>query len=191
MIPFIPRNQLAGPARLLMGAVLLSSLSLIPATGRTMEIIPSVAMTKSTDTNADDAKFSGGLALRMPLMPFLKLEGGIAYRQESYFNNALELHTWPVTLSAWVTPIPMLYAGGGLGWYRTTYTLSSPLPHGSMTTEKLGEHLGGGVIVPLAPRLGLDVNGRYIFMQKNNDVQLPTKFNPDFWTASAGLAIRF
>jgi hypothetical protein len=49
--------------------------------------------------------------------------------------------------------------------------------------------------VPLTPALGLDLNGRYIFMQKDNKLAWstawPTEFNPDFWNASVGLAIKF
>jgi hypothetical protein len=177
-------------ARLAVAALLLSTLPLIPATGRAMELIPSIGMTKSTDTSGGDSKFSGGLALRWPVLPFLKLEGGITYREDSFDDDALKLRQWPVTVSAWVFPFPMLYAGGGLGWYRSTYDYKDPLLNDT-TTDDIGIHLGGGVIVPLGPKLGLDLNGRYIFMQKNNDIQLPTTFDPDFWNASLGLAIRF
>jgi hypothetical protein len=44
----------------------------------------------------------------------------------------------------------------------------------------------------MTPKLGLDLSGRYVFMQKdNNNVQVPTTFNPDFWSTSLGLAIKF
>ena len=178
-------------ARVLVGAMLLSTLTVFPTISRAMELIPSIGMTKATDSNAGDAKFAGGVALRAPLLPFLKLEGGIAYRQDSYFGQSLKVRSWPVTASAWLTPFPVLYVGGGLGWYRTTYDYQSPITLQSWTTDKIGVHLGGGLLVPLAPRLGLDANGRYIFMQKNNDIHPPTSFNPDFWTASLGLAIQF
>ena len=45
--------------------------------------------------------------------------------------------------------------------------------------------------MPLSPAVGLDLNVRYIFMQQDNNVQLPTKFNPDFWNTSLGLALKF
>ena len=46
--------------------------------------------------------------------------------------------------------------------------------------------------LPIAPRPGLDLSGRYIFMQKDdNNLQVPTTFDPDFWTAGVGLAIKF
>lgn len=156
------------------------------------EIIPSLGITKSTDENAGDARGFGGVALRASLFPFLKAEGGIGYRQDSFGGDDLRVRQWPVTASLWFTPLPMLYAGGGVGWYRTTLDFDASLPIEDSTSMETGVHLGGGLSVPIAPRLGLDLNGRYIFMQGDNDnVQLPTTFNPDFWTTSLGLAITF
>jgi len=157
-----------------------------------IELIPSIGVTKSTDTNAGDAKAFGGLALRAPLLPFLKVEGGIGYRQDSFAGGDLKVRQWPVTASAWLSPLPMVYAGGGIGWYRTTLDYDESLPIKDTTTNKVGLHVGGGVTMPIAPMLGLDLNGRYIFMQKDKDnVQVPTTFNPDFWSVSLGLALKF
>jgi outer membrane protein with beta-barrel domain len=172
----------------LMTVILLSASA---GTSRAMEIIPSVGFTKSTDTGADAGKFSGGVALRAGLLPFLKIEGGISYRQESFADGDLKVRMWPVTTSLWLTPIPMLYAGGGLGWYRTSYDYANTVPVVDLTTNQLGLHLGGGLAIPLAPSFGLDLNGRYIFMQQPNNLQFPTQFNPDFWNTSVGLAFKF
>ena len=121
----------------------------------------------------------------------LELEGGISYRQDSYANDALKVQQWPVTASLWFAPMPALYVGGGVGWYRTTLDYASTLIKDT-TTSKAGLHLGGGVVLPIAPRLGLDLNGRYVFMTKDKAAfDVPTTFNPDFWTTSLGLAIRF
>jgi hypothetical protein len=60
-----------------------------------------------------------------------------------------------------------------------------------VTTSRAGVHAGGGLAIPLSPSVGLDLNARYIFMQTDNSVQLPTQFNPDFWSTSLGLAIKF
>ena len=156
------------------------------------EIIPSVGVTKSTDTNAGDAQGFGGLAIRAPLFPFLAVEGAVYYRQDSYAGGDLKVRQWPVTASLWALPVPNVYAGAGVGWYRTTYDWRSDLPFMDVTNEKLGVHVGGGVVIPLAPKLGLDLNGRYIFLSKTTDsVDVPTTFNPDFWTLGAGLAIKF
>jgi len=155
------------------------------------EIIPSLGITKSTDDNAGDAKFSGGLALRGAVLPFLKAEVGASYRQDSFLGGDLEIRQWPITGSLWLTPFPVVYAGGGVGYYQTTYKYSGALPFEDSTDQKFGVHLGGGLDIPLAPRLGLDVNGRYIFMEQKQSELPPNEFNPDFWTTSVGLAIRF
>ena len=191
MLKSIQEAIKAMTARLPVGALLLTTLTLIPTPGWAIELIPSLGVSKAPDANAGDAKFSAGFALRAPVLPFLKLEGGISYRQDSFFDQSLKVRMWPVTVSGWLTPFRMLYAGGGLGWYRTTYDYKSPFLNHDRTTDTIGVHLGGGVLVPLAPKVGLDINGRYVFMQKNNEINLPTTFNPDFWNASLGLAIQF
>ena len=151
-----------------------------------------MGITKSTDSNAPDAQGFGGLAIRAALLPFLKAEGGIGYRQDSFADGDVKVRQWPVTASLWASPFPALYAGGGVGWYYTTFDYNSSLPFEDTTTQKMGVHLGGGLNVPMGSRLGLDLNARYIFMQKNNDnLHVPTTFNPDFWSTSLGLAISF
>jgi hypothetical protein len=178
-------------ARQFVGVCMLATLATATAgTAAGVEIIPSLGVTKSTDTNAGDAQGFGGLAIRASVLPFLKLEGGIGYRQDSFGDGDVTVRQWPLTVSAWASPLPMVYAGGGLGWYRTTLDYRSSLPFEDSTTDKVGVHLGGGVLVPVASKLALDFNGRYIFMQKDNEnVQVPTTFNPNFWSLTVGLAI--
>jgi hypothetical protein len=186
-------NRRAIAARQLGLAFMLAALAATSAgNARAFEIIPSVGITKSTDTNAEDAKGFGGLAIRASVLPFLKAEGGIGYRQDSFAAGDVEVRQWPVTASLWVTPLSMLYAGGGVGWYRTTFDYRGTLPFEDSTRQKMGVHLGGGLNLPVTSRLGLDLNGRYVFMQKGDeDLQVPTSFNPDFWATSLGLAIEF
>lgn len=161
-----------------------------PAAAGTVELIPSLGITKSTDTNAEDANGFGGLALRVPLLPFLKAEGAIGYRQDSFAGGDLKVRQWPVTTSLWLSPFPSVYAGGGVGWYHTTLDFADALQIEDSTGSNMGVHLGGGASMPLSPKLGLDLNGRYIFMQSDNDnVQLPTTFNPDYWSLALGLVI--
>lgn len=184
------RNRLSAALTLALLAALAAASSPVPV--RALELIPSLGVTKSTDVNAGDAKAFGGLALRTSLLPFLKLESGIGYRQDSFASGDLVVRQWPITTSLWLAPLPMVYAGGGIGWYRTTLDYRGTLPIQDSTTRKMGVHLGGGLNLPIAPKLGLDLHGRYVFMQKDADhVQLPTTFNPDYWTTSVGLAIRF
>ena len=190
MFKSIKESMRAAAARLLAAALVLTSLLVVPGTGQAVEIIPSVGLSKATDPNAGNASYSLGLALRTSVLPLLKLEGGISYRQDDFFDQSLKVRMWPVTVSGWLAPSPMLYAGGGLGWYRTTYDYTSPVATKDWTTNQLGVHIGGGVRVPIAPGLALDLNGRYIFMQKNNQFALPSTFNPDFWNASLGVSFQ-
>ncbi len=155
------------------------------------ELVPSVGITQAVKNEGASAKMYGGLALRSNIIPFVQGEIGVAYREEDRSGDLLKLRMWPVTASAWLRPIPNLYAGGGVGWYYTTYDYASSTPFNDTTKQQFGVHLGGGLAIPLAPGLGLDLNGRYIFMKKAHSELPPEQFNPDFWTTSLGLAIKF
>lgn len=171
---------------------LAAALAMTAVPAHAFELIPSLGITRSTDAGATEGKFFGGLALRTSILQFFKLEGGIQYRQDAVPGTEIEVRQWPLTASLWVTPIPLVYAGGGLGWYRTTYDYPQTLPIKDTTTQNLAVHLGGGVTIPVAPRLGLDLNGRYIFLQPDKtNPQVPTTFNPDFWSLGLGLVISF
>src|SRR5205814_10220043 len=45
----------------------------------------------------------------------LDLEVKGQYRQEERFNGALKERMWPITASAWLTPLRVVYAGAGVG----------------------------------------------------------------------------
>ncbi|HYM80330.1 MAG TPA: outer membrane beta-barrel protein [Candidatus Limnocylindria bacterium] len=178
--------------RALIGAALLMGMLLLAAqVVRAGEIIPSIGITKTVDSDGDEAKVFGGLAFRGNLLPFLKTEIGAAYRSESRFNDNLKVRMWPVTASLWLAPVPVLYAGGGVGWYHTTLDYDDSLPFSDETSQKFGVHLGGGFAVPLAPMVGLDLNGRYIFLEQETSQLPPNEFDPDYWSTSLGLAIKF
>src|SRR5262245_39121933 len=156
------------------------------------EIIPSVGITKSSRPGASDqAQLSGGLAVRGELLPMLKSEIGVSYRSEDRMNGAMTMRMWPVTASLWLTPLPALYAGGGVGWYHTTLDYSDAVALPSETHQDFGVHVGGGLRVPFTSAVALDLNGRYVFLHDQESRLLPTTFDPDFWTTSVGLAIKF
>ena len=187
------KNRRGFAARPIVGAIILVALAATTASSASaMELIPSLGITKSTDTNAADAKGYGGLALRAPLLPFLKIEGSIAYRQDSFAGGDVKVRQWPVTASVWASPLPMSTRAAASAGTGQRFDYPSTLPVADVTTNKMGVHVGGGADIPIGPRLGLDLNGRYIFMQKDKDnVQVPTTFNPDYWNAALGLAIKF
>jgi hypothetical protein len=180
--------------RALVGLLLLLLFVLIGVqVANAAEIIPAVGVTKSVDGD-EKADVFGSLAFRAPILPLLKTELGIAYRSEDRFDDALKLRMWPVTASLWLTPIPALYAGGGVGWYNITFDYDQdrvPFPIEDETQQEFGVHLGGGLMVPIGTSAGLDLNGRYVMMRDQSSRLIPEKFDPDFWTSSLGLAIRF
>ena len=153
------------------------------------EIIPSVGLTRSVDT--DETKSDIGLAIRGTAIPgVLDIELKGQYRKQERFNGQLTERMWPITASAWLTPLRVVYAGGGVGWYHTTLDYNAPSPPDE-TTQKFGVHAGAGVRVPIAPALALDLNGRYVWLQNQETAIFPREFNPDFWDMSLGLGLHF
>jgi opacity protein-like surface antigen len=161
------------------------------ASGFQAEIVPSVGLTNSVHSDDDEVKISGGLALRGRLAPLFKGEIGASYRTESMDDGLLKLRMWPITASLWVTPLSTLYLGGGVGWYQTTFDYDDSLPIDDETEQQFGVHLGGGFGIPLASKVSLDLNGRYVFLDEVADKLSTEEFDPDFWTTSLGLAIKF
>ena len=154
------------------------------------EIIPSVGLTRSVDT--DETKSDIGLAIRGSAIPsVLDIELKGQYRKQERFDGQLTEKMWPITASAWLTPLRVVYAGGGVGWYHTTLDYNSPSPFRDETTQKFGVHAGAGVRVPIAPAVALDLNGRYVWLEKQETAIFPREFNPDFWDMSLGLGLRF
>jgi len=157
---------------------------------RAAEIVPSIGLSRAVDGNGD-AQMYGGLAFRGHLTPVLLTEIGVAYRSDSQFDDQLKVRMWPVTASLYLAPVPSLYAGGGVGWYNVTLDYSDALPFEDKTSQEFGVHLGGGVQIPLVPAAAIDLNGRYVFLRDQESPLVPSSFDPDFWTTSLGLAIKF
>ena len=154
------------------------------------EIIPSVGLTRTADS--DETKSDVGLAIRGTAIPHvadLELKG--QYRKQDVLGGQATERMWPITASLWLTPLRVLYAGAGVGWYHTTLDYNAPLTQDNQTFQKFGVHAGGGVRVPFGTSLGLDLSGRYVWLEDQETVAIPQKFNPDFWDMSLGLAFRF
>ena len=154
------------------------------------EIIPSLGVTKPVD--GGDAKLSGNLALRGHLLPILMTEVGVGYRSEDRFDDQLHIRQWPITASVYLSPpSSVIYAGAGAGWYHTSFDYEDDLLFEDETKQEFGVHLGGGLQIPLGGHAGLDLNGRYVMMRDQEAKLVPEKFDPDFWTTTLGLAIKF
>ena len=158
------------------------------------EIIPSVGMTRPVDGNSNNtSNLSGGLALRGSLLPFLKDEIAVSYRSESRFGDALRVRMNPVTASLWLTPVPALYMGGGVGFYNVMFDYDSDIVPfiDDETHQDFGLHLGGGLQVPLTSSAAIDLGGRYVMMREQDTDLIPQNFDPDFWSANLGIAFSF
>ncbi|HEY6572954.1 MAG TPA: outer membrane beta-barrel protein [Candidatus Eisenbacteria bacterium] len=157
---------------------------------RAGEIVPSIGLTRAADS--DETKSNLGLALRGNLAgPMVQTELGVGYRRENFFDGDLAVKTIPITVSLLVRPVPSLHADVGAGWYHSKYEYADALLLADETKQEFGVHLGGGVQVPMAPRAAIDLTGRYVLMRDQESKLVPEKFNPDFWTMSLGLAIKF
>ncbi len=177
--------------RLLIGTLIFLVALLIGigiANAATNEIIPSVGLTRAIHGDETATPYAG-LALRTGWAPFLKSEVGVAYRQDKFDGGNVKMTSWPVTASLWLSPVPVLYVGGGAGWYNTTTQFAPGTPQLSFTKQKLGTHVGGGLETPLGPGLGLDLNVRYVFLEK--DQSGTTSFDRSNWVSTAGIAIHF
>lgn len=173
-------------------AVVLAALAMLAGAGAAAagEIVPSLGLSKPVE-GGGDSKLYMGLALRESIAQILKGELGVAYRGESRFDDQLRVRSWPVTASLYLTPVPTLYGGAGVGWYHTTFDYRTETPLLQDETKQLfGVHVGGGMQVPLAAA-ALDLNGRYVMLRDQESRLVPEDFDPDFWTLSLGLAIKF
>ena len=172
----------------------LSMFAIAPRHAAATEIIPSVGLTRSVDGN-DEVKPFGSLALRQNILKkYVDAELGIAYRQESRFNDQLTVRQWPVTASLWVNPISALYAGGGVGWYHMTFDYADDITAANVsddTKQEFGVHVGGGLKVPVSNRAAIDLNGRYVMLRDQENKLIPGDFDPDFWNTTLGVAFRF
>lgn len=189
------RKESGSAGRPTAGRALLASLAmtaalplLLPGPARAAELIPSVGLTRSVDS--DETKSQIGLALRGSVLPgLLQSELGVGYRKDEYGGGALEVRQIPVTASLLLTPIPTLHGDAGVGWYNTKLDYQDPLLQDE-TTQKFGVHVGGGIKIPLAPMAAVDMTGRYVFLQKQESRLVPSTFDPNYWTLSLGLALR-
>lgn len=163
-------------------------MTVAPAAIRAAEVVPSVGVTRSVDS--DETHSQIGLALRGRLLPgLLGSELGVGYRKARYSDGALEMTQIPVTLTILVTPFPTLHGDAGVGWYNTRFDYGDPLLRDE-TKQNFGVHVGGGFKIPLAPGMAADVTGRYVFLKRQESRFVPGTFNPDYWTLSLGLAFR-
>jgi opacity protein-like surface antigen len=179
-----------GRGAILIAAVAGTGLALCASPVHGAEVVASLGVTKPVESGAD-AQTYGALAVRHHFVPLLMGEIGAAYRSESRYGDQLKVRMWPITASLYLAPVRYLYAGAGVGWYHTTLDYASGVPVADETRQDFGVHVGGGLQVPLSSGVAVDLSGRYVMMRDQQSHLVPEKFDPDFWTTSLGLALRF
>jgi hypothetical protein len=170
-------------------AIALLGLAGVPA-AHAVELVPSIGLSQATD--GGDNRMMVAVAFRKGLLPRLQTEFQVAHRSEefSFAGETLTMRTIPVTASVWASPVPMLYAGGGIGAYFQAIEYDNNL-YPASNEAQFGAHLGGGLRFPMTPLVGLDLQGRYVFLDPQSTELASGDFDPSFWTVSAGLAIGF
>jgi hypothetical protein len=175
----------------LIGSWMCASLLLVTAgAAHAVQIMPSIGISQSQDGGNNEVMY--GLALRNGLLPRTQAELQVGYRKETYdvSGQSFDLNTTPVTVSLWASPVPMLYAGGGVGAYIQSIKYGNNVYPASNDTQ-FGAHLGGGFRFSMTPMVGFDLQGRYVFMKDRAEQLSSGNFNPSFWTLQAGLAVGF
>jgi opacity protein-like surface antigen len=159
-------------------------------TSQAAQIVPSLGMSQGVD--GGESRMTLALALRQNLAPRVQAELQVAHRSEelSFAGQPLTMRTIPLTASVWVSPVPMLYAGGGVGVYAQAVEYGNNLFPNTSENE-FGAHIGGGTRFSLTPGLGLDLQGRYVFLGEQSSQLTSGSFDPSFWSVAAGLVIGF
>src|SRR5262245_607704 len=174
-----------------LGALVSAGLSLVPlSTVHAVQIVPSIGISRAPDGGDNQTMLA--IALRNSFLPKTQAEIQAGYRSETreIAGQSFDLRTTPVTLSLWASPVPMFYAGGGVGVYLQSVKYDGNVYPASNDTN-FGAHLGGGMRFSMTPMVGVDVQGRYVFLKDQATALASGNFNPSFWTLSAGLAIGF
>jgi opacity protein-like surface antigen len=144
---------------------------------------------------AERGTWFGGVKARLHVLHFLAAEASITFHQNRYQDNGVVVTQYPVQLTAFFYIIPegpiRPYILGGVGWYytRVDYRDSFSLTNSDTTKNFFGEHLGAGAELFLSPRVSLDADVRYIFVNATNEQVIHRDFN--YWQIAFGLNFYF
>jgi len=148
--------------------------------------------TLSRNTEFDETSHMVGGQLRIR-GPVFGVEGAVDYRSEELVSG-VDLKTWPVTASALIYPIPMLYGLAGVGWYHSTLAFDTDLID-DQTSSEIGYHVGAGAELPVAAGLALAMDVRWVFIEYDFDrvdeFEDLGNADSDYMTAHAGILYYF
>lgn len=152
---------------------------------------PNLGIQKAED--ADESKYLVGATMRVRLMSALGAEGSINYRQEEFEGGAVEVKSWPVTVTGLLYPLPILYGGVGAGWYNTTFDFNevyNNLGYQDRTEQEFGWHLGTGLELPLGSSASVFGDVRWVFLDyefENLPSAVIDDVEADFYSINVGL----
>jgi opacity protein-like surface antigen len=144
---------------------------------------------------ADRGTWFGGVKARLHLLRFLAAEASITFHQNRYNNDDVIVTQYPVQLTAFLYIIPVgpirPYILGGVGWYytRTDYRDQLSISNSDTTHNYFGEHFGAGAEIMLSPRVSIDADIRYIFINATTNNVVDGDYN--YWQITFGLNFYF
>ena len=143
--------------------------------------------------DTDHGTWFGGVQARLRLGMFAA-EASVQFHQNRYEHGAVVVTQYPVQLTAFLYLIPAgpirPYILGGVGWYYTEIDYEHELSFIPTSHQNIfGEHLGAGAELFLAPRLSVDADVRYIFLNPSTNQVIGREFN--YWQITAGINFFF
>lgn len=152
-----------------------------------IEFIPAVGMSGG-DTGGMAPYYA--LDVRLPVIPSVMIDAGTSFRSRDYRQD-VKATQWTVNGSLLWQPLPIVYAGAGIGSYSTDFTQPINTAYDSNQT-KMATHLTAGYRMPIMPKIAtLDINGRYVFLGRKAPTATDGSLKANFWLISVGVAIGF
>jgi opacity protein-like surface antigen len=161
------------------------------ATESSIGIGPQIGYQRAGD--ADSGELMVGAFIRAKLSQAFGLEGSVNYRGEEYRGGSVTVSSWPVMASALIYPFPIVYGIAGVGWHFTTISYEGTTWENDIedrTTSPFGFHLGAGLELPLAEKIKLTGDIKYVFLdyglENIDDVPL-NDLNSNFYIINIGI----
>ena len=147
-----------------------------------------------TAKDADRGTWFAGAKARLKILGFLAAEASITFHQNHYNDGDVVVTQYPVQLTALLYIIPAgpirPYILGGVGWYYTRTDFRDSLSFVKDDTDHFfGFHLGVGAELFLSPKVSIDADVRYIFINANEDNVIDGDFN--YWQIAFGINFYF
>ena len=143
--------------------------------------------------DADRGTWTGGVQARLRLGHFAA-EASITFHENNFENGDVVVAQYPVQLTAFLYilekgPIQP-YILGGVGWYYTRVEYRGALNAiPDDTDHTFGWHFGAGAELFLSPRVSINGDVRYIFIDPNTDKVVNEDFN--YWQITFGINFLF